>query len=81
MSRAGWLSSRYYMNRASPEPPFYIEIESSAHEQRVTRCPVSRLVNLLAELPGKRDYMENFQPGSRHHDTGISAYLAGSVVM
>ena len=69
------------MNRASPEPPFYIEIGSSAHEQHVTRCPVSRLVNLSAGLPGKRDYMENFQPGSRHHDTGISAYLAGSVVM
>ena len=30
----------------------------------------------LAGPPGKRDYMENFQPGkpgSRHRDTGISA--------
>ena len=45
-----WLLSRYYMKRASPEPPFlhsdwkqcachfYIEIWSNVHEQCVTRC-------------------------------------------
>ena len=42
---------------------------------------------LLPGLPGwagKRDYMENFQPGlpgSRLRDTGISANRAGAVVM
>ena len=39
-----WLLSRYYMNQASPELPFLWEIGSSAHEQCVDRCPVSRLV-------------------------------------
>ena len=33
------------MERASPEPLFFIEIGSNAHEQYVTRCPVSRLVH------------------------------------
>ena len=35
------------MKRASPEPPFvqmYIGIGSNAHEECITRCPVSRLV-------------------------------------
>ena len=27
--------------------------------------------------PGKRDYLENFHPGSRHHNTGIPASRAG----
>ena len=34
------------MDRASPKPPFFIEIGSSGHEQCVNRCPVSRLVHL-----------------------------------
>ena len=35
----------------------------------------------FAGPPGKRDYLENFHPGSRHHYTGIPANRAGSVVM
>ena len=34
------------MDRASPKPPFFIEIGSSAIEQCVNRCSVSRLVYL-----------------------------------
>ena len=34
----------------------------------------------FAGLPSKRDYMENFQPESRHLDTGVPANLAASVV-
>ena len=50
---------------------------SNGHEQCVTRCPVSRLVHSLGQA-GKRDYLENFQPVSRHHNTGIPANRAGS---
>ena len=41
---------------------------------------VSRLVHSPL-LPGKRDYVENFKPGSGHHNTGNLANPAGSVVM
>ena len=34
------------MDRASPKPPFVMEIGSSAIEQCVNRCSVSRLVHL-----------------------------------
>ena len=46
----------------------------------ITRCTLAG----LTRPAGKRDYMENFQPGlpgSRHRDTGISANRAGPVVM
>ena len=35
----------------------------------------------FAGPPGKRDYLDNFHHGSRHHNTGIPANRAGSVVM
>ena len=35
----------------------------------------------FAGPPGKRDYSENFHAGSRHHNTGIPANRAGSIVM
>ena len=52
---------------------FRKEISSSMHEQSVTRYPVSRLV-LLAGPPEKH-------PGSQHHNIGIPANRAGSVVI
>ena len=35
----------------------------------------------LARPPGKRDYLENLHPGSLHHNTGIPATQASSVVL
>ena len=31
--------------------------------------------------PGKRDYLQNCHPGSRHHNTGIPSNQVGSVVI
>ena len=69
-----WLLSRYYMSRTSPE-----QIGSNMCEQCVTRCPVSLLVHSPGCLANVK--MENFQPGCRHHNTGIPAHQAGSVVL
>ena len=41
----------------------------------------SLVVGSFAGLPGKRDYFENFQPGSPASHTGIPANRAGSLVM
>ena len=35
----------------------------------------------FAGPPGRRDYLENLHPGSRHHNTEIPAKRAGSVVI
>ena len=53
---------------------------SNAHEQCITRCPVSRLVHSPGR-PAKSDYLESFHPGSQHHNTGIPANRAGSVII
>ena len=63
------------MDRASPKPPFVMEIGSSAIEQCVN------LLLFLAWFICRGDYLENFQPGSRHHNTCIPSNWAGSVVM
>ena len=36
---------------------------------------------LIRGPPGKRDYLENFHPGSRQHNTGNPTNRAGSVVI
>ena len=41
------------MDRASPKLSFFIEIGSSAHDQCVNRCIVSRLVHLPRRLLGE----------------------------
>ena len=45
---------------------------SNAYEQCVIRCPVSCLVHSSGR-PAQRDYLENFHPVSRHHNTVIPA--------
>ena len=75
-----WLLSRYNMDRTNPEQPFlYRDWKQCAW---AVWYPMSCFsLGLFVGLPGKRDYSENFLPGSRHHNTGIPADRAGSVVM
>ena len=40
---------------------------------------VLSLAWFIRRTPGNRDYLENFHPGSRHHNTGMPANRAGSV--
>ena len=49
---------------------------SNAHEQCPTVLFLAWFIRLSARLPGKRDYLENLLPGSRHRNTGIQANLA-----
>ena len=42
---------------------------------------VLSLAWFIRRTPGKRDYLENFHPGSRRHNTGMPANRAGSVVL
>ena len=42
--------------------------------------PALLFLGSFAVPSGKRDYLENFHPGSRHDNTGIPANL-GSVVV
>ena len=75
-----WLLSRYYMSRASPGPPF---LYKDWKKRAWAGCyPLSCFsLGSFAGLIGKHDYLENFQSGSRHHNTRIPANRAGSVVM
>ena len=46
-------------------------------------CVLSAVLFALGSFagqPGKRDYLENFQPGSQHLNTWIPANRAGLVV-
>ena len=70
-----WLLSQYYMNQASPKSPWKLCAWA------VRYPPSCFSLGSFSGLPGKRDYLENSQPGSRHHKTGIPPNRAGSFVM
>ena len=55
-----WLLSRYYMNRASPEPPFlYRDWKQCA---KAVCYPLSWFsIGSFTRPPGKHDNLENFQ--------------------
>ena len=66
-----------FVNQASPEPRFLLRDWKQC--AWAVCYPLSCFsFGLFAELTGRRDYLENFQPGSRHH---IPANRAGSVVI
>ena len=75
-----WLFSWYYMKRASPEPLFlYSDWKQCAW---VVCYPLSCfLLGSFSRPPGMCDNLENFHPGSRHHNAGIPANRADSVVI
>ena len=75
-----WLLSRYFMKRASLEAPFLL-YRDWTHCAWAVCYPLSGFsLGSFGGPPGKRDYLENFYPRSRHHNTGIPANRAGSVV-
>ena len=81
----GWLAlprrflSRYYMKRARPEPPFlYRDWKQCAW---AVCYPLSLSLASFVGPPSRRDYLENFHPGSRLHNTGMPASRAGSVLL
>ena len=73
-----WLLSRYYMKRTRRERLFlYRDWKQCAW---AVCYPLSCLsLGSFAGPPGKRDYLENFHAGSRHHNTGMPVSRAGSV--
>ena len=68
-----WLLFRYYMKRASQEPSFlFRDWKQCVQWSVLPAC----FIHWAAR---KHDYLENFHPGYRHHNTGIPAKRAGSV--
>ena len=81
LARPRWLLSRYFMKRASLEPPFLL-YRDWTHCAWAVCYPLSCFsLASFAGPPGKSDYLENFHPRSRHHNTGIPANRAGLVVI
>ena len=75
-----WLLSWYYMKRASPEPLFLCRDWKQC--AWVACYPLSCfLLGSFSRLPGMCDRLETFHSGSRHHNAGIPANRAGSVVI
>ena len=75
-----WLLSWYYMKRASPEPLFlYRDWKQCAWVVCYPRSCF--LLTSFSRPPGICDNLENFHPGSRHHNAGIPANRADSVVI
>ena len=76
-----WLLSRYFMKRASPEPLYLLYRDWTQCAWAVCYPLSCFSLGSFAGSPDERDYLENFHPRSRHHNTGIPANLAGSVVI
>ena len=75
-----WLLSWYYMKRASPEPLFLCRDWKQC--AWVACYPLSCfLLGSFSRLPGMCDRLGNVHSGSRHHNAGIPANPAGSVVI
>ena len=70
------VKTLYYMERASQEPLFLYRAWKQC--AWAVCYPLSCFsLGSFAGPPGKRDYLENFHLGSRHHNTGIPANRSG----